>query len=367
MDATANEQLDLKFVDETLQKLGTKPQAVIPILQALQEHYRYLPQEALERVCELSQITPAEITGVSTFYTQFRHKPVGQHIISVCHGTACHVKGAGLVQDAFERHLQIPAGDDTDAAGLFTIEKVACLGCCTLAPVVQIDQLTYGHLTPGMIPGVLEDFLAQQDAKPKGEKANAGDDGRPRGEIRIGLGSCCIAQGSGQVHNAIERVLAESGAAAEIKPVGCVGMCHQTPLLELLPRDGEPQLYTKVGPDAAEALVLKHFKPKGIVRRVGHGVAKILDHLLSDETGGHVERHAADTRDGPICAFLGRQRHIATEYCGQINPTDYEEYTRHDGFVALQHCVNNLTPQQITEEVLDSGLRGRGVVDFPLG
>ncbi|MBN2293788.1 MAG: NAD(P)H-dependent oxidoreductase subunit E, partial [Pirellulales bacterium] len=367
MDATTNEQLDLGYVEEAVRKLGTEPQAVIPILQALQDHYRYLPQEALELVCELTEITPAEITGVSTFYTQFRHKPVGRHIIHVCHGTACHVKGAGLVHEAFERHLQITDGEDTDPSGMFTIEKVACLGCCTLAPVVQIDKSTYGHLTPAMIPGVVEDFLAQQDAKPKGEKAKGGDDGRPRGEIRIGLGSCCIAQGSGKVHNAIEQVLAESGAAADVKPVGCVGMCHQTPLLELVPKDGESRLFTKVDADAARALVLDEFKPKGLVRRVSHGVSKFLDRILTDEISDHVKRHEADTRDGPICAFLGRQRHIATEYCGQINPTDIDEYTRHDGFKALRHCINDLSPRQIVEEVQAAGLRGRGGGGFPTG
>ncbi|MEA1951225.1 MAG: NADH-ubiquinone oxidoreductase-F iron-sulfur binding region domain-containing protein, partial [Planctomycetota bacterium] len=238
---------------------------------------------------------------------------------------------------------------------------------CTLAPVVQIDQSTYGHLTPAMIPGVVENFLARQDAKPKGEKAKAEFDDRPRGEIRIGLGSCCIAQGSGKVHSAIEQVLAESGAAADVKPVGCVGMCHQTPLLELVPKDGESRLFTKVDADAARALVLDQFKPKGIVRRVGHGVSKLLDRILTDEPGNHVKRHEADTRDGPICAFLGRQRHIATEYCGQINPTDFEEYSRHDGFKPLRRCMNDLSPEQIVEEVQAAGLRGRGGGGFPTG
>ncbi len=99
--------LDLKFVDETVERLGRRTEAVIPILQAIQAHYRYLPREAMERVCKLTEITPATIAGVSTFYSQFRHRPVGKHIISVCHGTACHVKGSGLVQDALERHLKI--------------------------------------------------------------------------------------------------------------------------------------------------------------------------------------------------------------------------------------------------------------------
>ena len=253
---------------------------LIGILQEIQRHFGYLPAEGLAQIGLRMRIPLSRIYGVVSFYAQFYTSPRGRHTIRCCRGTACHVKGAGLVQEAFERHLEIPADDDTDPRGLFTIEKVACLGCCTLAPVVQIDGSTYGHLTPAMIPGVMEDFLAQQDAKPQGAAMRDRDvDNRPRGEIRIGLGSCCIAQGSGKVHKAIEQVLAESGAAAEVKPVGCVGMCHQTPLLELLSSDGQSRLYTKVDPEAARALVLDQFKPKGIVRRVGHGMAKLLDRI----------------------------------------------------------------------------------------
>ncbi len=124
--------LDLQFVDETIARLGGRREVVIPLLQAIQGHYRYVPREAIERVCARTEITPGEITGVATFYTQFRHRPVGKHIIHVCHGTACHVKGAGLVQDALARQLHLQDGEDTDPEGLFTLEKVACLGCCTL-------------------------------------------------------------------------------------------------------------------------------------------------------------------------------------------------------------------------------------------
>ena len=157
-------ELDLSFVDQAVSEIGRAPNHVIPLLQAIQTHYRYLPREALERVCQLTEITPAAITGVSTFYTQFRHRPVGRHMISVCHGTACHVKGSGLIQDALERHLKISNGEDTDADGLFTVQKIACLGCCTLAPVIQIDEATYGRLTPPMIPEVLADFLERADS-----------------------------------------------------------------------------------------------------------------------------------------------------------------------------------------------------------
>ncbi len=363
------EKLDLTFVAEAVRNLGTKPQAVIPILQAIQRRYGYLPQEALARVCELTEITPARITGVSSFYTQFRHRPAGRHIINVCHGTACHVKGAGAVHDAFLRRLDIRAGEDTDPDGLFTVAKVACLGCCTLAPVVQIDRITYGRLTPGTVSGAIDDFLAQQNAKPGEMRQQPLDDGRPRGEIRIGLGSCCVAQGSARVRDAIEKVLAESGAAATIKPVGCVGMCHQTPLVELVPNQSSPRLFAKVTPDAAGALVLEHFKPRGMVHRVGRRVGKLLDRLLTDEPGDPLQRHAADreARDAPICKFLGRQRRIATEYCGELNPTDFDEYARHDGFKALRRGLLEFSPAAIVEEIARSGLRGRGGGGYTTG
>src|SRR5512140_636651 len=117
--------LDLQFVDEAVERYGRDADAVIPILQALQDHYGYLPQEGLVRVCESTHIAPANVTGVSSFYDMFRLKPVGKHIIRVCRGTACHVTGAERVEEALRRELRIRNGDDTDARGEFTIEQVA--------------------------------------------------------------------------------------------------------------------------------------------------------------------------------------------------------------------------------------------------
>jgi NADH:ubiquinone oxidoreductase subunit E len=148
---------DTRFVDELVARHGRGKEAAIPILQAIQTHYRYLPDEALRRVCELTDITPAEISGTSTFYGQFRRSPVGKHIVRVCHGTACHVAGARQISDELRRHLQIPEGEDTDAQRLFTLEEVACLGCCSLAPVLMVDEHTAGRLTPSTAPAALED------------------------------------------------------------------------------------------------------------------------------------------------------------------------------------------------------------------
>ncbi len=140
--------LDLSFVDQAIAQHGRTREAAIPLLQAIQTHYRYLPDEALRRLCELTEITPAQIAGVSSFYGQFRRTPVGEHLVRVCHGTACHVSGARQITEELRRYLAIPEGADTDPAREFTIDEVACLGCCSLAPVLMVDGHTAGKLTP---------------------------------------------------------------------------------------------------------------------------------------------------------------------------------------------------------------------------
>ncbi|HEX9185902.1 MAG TPA: NAD(P)H-dependent oxidoreductase subunit E [Vicinamibacteria bacterium] len=140
--------IDLSFVDGLVERLGRGPEAAIPILQAIQEHYRYLPDEALRRVCDLTEITPAQLAGTSSFYARFRRSPVGRHVVKVCHGTACHVAGADQVHEELRRHLGIPPGADTDPRRLFTLDSVACLGCCSLAPVLMVGDETAGRLTP---------------------------------------------------------------------------------------------------------------------------------------------------------------------------------------------------------------------------
>ena len=105
--------IDLTFAEQTVARVGRKPDAVIPILQALQEHYGYLPEEALRRVCERSEITPAAIAGGASFYDMFRFSPTGKHVVRICRGTACHVAGAGRAEDAVRRLVKSPAGADT--------------------------------------------------------------------------------------------------------------------------------------------------------------------------------------------------------------------------------------------------------------
>ncbi|UCG34204.1 MAG: NAD(P)H-dependent oxidoreductase subunit E [Phycisphaerales bacterium] len=367
-DAQEAAPADLSFVDQAIKGIGRGPEAVIPILNAIQGHYHYLPEAALRHVCQTTEITPAQITGVASFYNHFRRMPGGRHSVKVCHGTACHVAGAQNITDEIRRYLRIDPGQDTDAERLFTVEKVACLGCCTLAPVVQIDGITYGHLTPDTAPAILEDFLAQSESE-------AGKhDGRPivklsaadkHGEIRVGLGSCCVAGGSGKVYTALQQALSETNAAAAIKRVGCVGMCHRTPLVEAITPDGTSSLYAGVNAADAKAIVRRHFKAPSITKRIGNAASALVDDLLSDHQRRFIAHHSIEVRDPPVAAFLGPQKHIATEHCGRLDPTDLDEYIRLDGFQAFERCVKELAPEQVIQEIERSGLRGRGGAGFP--
>jgi len=363
--------IDVSFVDKTIVKQGLGSEAVIPILQAIQSRYRYLPDEALRRVCELTEITPARITGVLSFYTQFRRSPVGRHLLRVCHGTACHVAGAPRITDEIRRELDMSDGADTDGTGEFTIEEVACMGCCTLAPVAQIDEVTYGHLSSDAVPDMLQAGReAAGDGAPRHRKAlpaKADGDGTPLGEIRVGLGSCCVAGGSGKVYEALQRAIAATGARATIKRVGCVGMCHQTPLVETVV-PGEPaSLYAGVGSQDAKAIVRRHFRAHGVGKRITNTVSTAVERLLQNGKCRPIDTRGIELRDPPVAAFLGPQKHIATEHCGHIDPTDLDEYLRHDGFQAYRKCVENLSSDEVIKEISRSGLRGRGGAGFPTG
>jgi NADH-quinone oxidoreductase subunit E len=137
---------DTGLLDEVIRKYSGKKGIMIPVLQETQLVYGYIPREAFEKLSRELHLNLADMYGVATFYAQFRLKPAGKNIIKVCHGTACHVQNAGSVTLALEEALKITSGETTPDR-LFTIESVACLGCCSLAPVMMIGGDTHGNLT----------------------------------------------------------------------------------------------------------------------------------------------------------------------------------------------------------------------------
>ncbi|WP_321316144.1 NAD(P)H-dependent oxidoreductase subunit E [Labilibaculum sp.] len=354
----------IDFVDGVVAEIGKEPDKVISILQAIQGKYNYLPESALKRVCETTTITEAQITGISTFYSQFRHQPVGKHIIRVCVGTACHVKGAKQVYDGFRRELGLEKGVDTDTENLFTVEEVACLGCCTLAPVVQIDDVTYGHVETGKVAEIIEDF---KNLAPSTEKIvrEVTEEGISQGEIRIGLGSCCIASGSSGVKEELERTLAENKIKVDVKQVGCVGVCNQVPMMEIHKNGEEAAYYTKINANEVGDIIEKHFRSESWMSRFKNRFYNYAENLTFSDIPKSSNRYNANEEHTPIAEFLKGQVNIATEYRGEIKPSDFEEYLTKHGFEAFKKCLNGISADEIISEIEKSGLKGRGGAGFP--
>ena len=145
-DDWMKDEVDLTLLDPLIRKYNGKKGNLIPLLQGTQDLYGYLPRTAFEKISRDTGLELSVMFGVATFYAQFRLKPVGKHIIKVCHGTACHVQNAKEISEALEEALNIKDGETTEDR-LFTLESVACLGCCSLAPVMMIGEQTYGKLT----------------------------------------------------------------------------------------------------------------------------------------------------------------------------------------------------------------------------
>jgi NADH-quinone oxidoreductase subunit E len=131
--------------------------ALIPLLQSAQETYGYIPESAIDLISQIVGIPAADIYGVITFYSQFRLKPMGRNIIKICDGTACHVNASSTIIKTIEGELKV-TNDETTDDGMFTLQKVACLGCCSLSPVVMINDETHGRLTPKKVKQLLKEY-----------------------------------------------------------------------------------------------------------------------------------------------------------------------------------------------------------------
>ncbi|MGM9755576.1 MAG: NAD(P)H-dependent oxidoreductase subunit E, partial [Parabacteroides sp.] len=352
-------------VDAIIERVGTSRRVIIPLLQALQAEFSYLPSDALQRVYERTEIDRTQMISVSTFYAQFRHIPYGRHIIKVCTGTACHVKGANNVYDAFRRELNMDEETITTADQQYSIEKIACLGCCALAPVVQIDEKIFGHVQPGRVKEVLDEF--QQYAQE--QEAQAADEAKepPIGEVRLGMENCCQASGTAAIYQAVLDASHELGIKVAIKPVSCVGACNQVPLIDVALPDGSIERYPNVKPEEIKEILLHHFKPASRLRRWKNALLNQVDMFHTDTTWDNILWKSEQERTGTINTFLSRQKRISTEGYGIISPLDIDEYMAHEGFAALEKAVTTMPRQAVIDTILQSGLRGRGGGGFPTG
>jgi len=144
----------LEGIQSELETFGKERNHLIPILQKIQETYHYLPTEAIQMVASHLDIPASEVYGVATFYNQFRFHPPGRNPVKICLGTACHVRGGDIILENFERKLEIREGETTPDKE-FSIERVACVGCCALAPVALVGETVHGHMAPSKVEGLV--------------------------------------------------------------------------------------------------------------------------------------------------------------------------------------------------------------------
>ena len=152
-----DKKINLSLIDPVLSEYKGVKGSLITILQKTQDVYGYLPQDAIKYISEVTEIPQSKIIRVATFYTQFRFEPVGKYMIMLCQGTACHVNGSKMIEQTVKEELGIEDGQTTPD-GLFSLKCVACLGCCSLSPVMMINSDTYGSLTPEKTKKILREL-----------------------------------------------------------------------------------------------------------------------------------------------------------------------------------------------------------------
>ena len=159
---------NFKSFNVDLWKYDGQAGALIPLLQSAQDTYGYISEKAIDYISHVTGIPSADIYGVVTFYAQFRTKPLGKYVVKVCNGTACHVNGAKTISNTINDELNIDY-EETSDDGSFSLLSVACIGCCSLAPVILINDETYGRLTPTKLRKILRSY--KQKAKKEAQSS----------------------------------------------------------------------------------------------------------------------------------------------------------------------------------------------------
>ena len=315
--------VDLSLMEGVLRKYQDDPTSLIMILQQAQSIYGYLPQEVIYHVAERTGNSPAKVMGVATFYSYFRLKPMGTYQIMLCDGTACHVNGSERIRTAITQELGIGNGETTED-GMFTLNEVACLGCCSLAPVMMINGDTYGNLTPEKTIKILRKLRQRESGQGI--------------RILVGQGSCGVSAGAARVAKVLSGHMTATDSFT-VETTGCIGMCYLEPIVDIY--EGDKLLHRLVRVTETDAL--------GIVEAVRkNDFSKLEAMFISDE----------DAR------FLKKQKRVALRNCGVVNPTSIDDYINHDGYKALDKALQ-MEPEQVIEEIKVSGLAGRGGAGFP--
>ena len=379
-----------------------KPRNLIAVLQRTQDLYGYLPMAALDEIAATMRVAQARVYGVATFYSQFRLKPQGEHVIRVCNGTACNVKGGDGLLDEFVAVLGIRPGETTED-GKVSLEQVACVGACGVAPAVVVDGEVHGRMTPKAVRKLATKLLAapkgaprlrlvkQKVAPTRGKtflqqccdqcKTREGSpcpefllcrledkschddpacvayraklrrlaehqDTQFIAHVSICKGLTCDAANGPAIRAAFDKELDKRGLGGKVDFVetGCQGLCEVGPIVQL----GAPleAFYCRVDPKDVPEIIDTHITG-----------AKRVERLL----------YAPACPTEATIPFYKLQVRRVLSNCGKIDPENIDEYIARGGYRSLLHALRESTPDQVIEQIVASGLRGRGGGGFPTG
>ncbi len=364
--------IDTAKVDAIVAKWDRDPHYVIEMLQDVQDEFRHLPEDALRHLSDSVEVPLRQIYHLATFFKAFSLEPKGEHVVQVCMGTACHVRGGERVLEAFERELGVARGKTT-ADQQYTVEDVRCVGCCSLAPVVQIDDQIHGDVNAGDVPRLLEKIGEAPGADAEEESSSyetaqtemyrtriepgtldeVAAEERERlagykGMLMVCAGTGCVAAKAFDIEEELEKELREQGLDGQylVVPTGCNGFCAMGPIVVLQP---EGVFYQKLNKVAVKRIVEQHLIG-------GEPVARYLHKVPGSKTPIPLQR------DIP---FFAKQELIALRNKGLIDPENIDSYIARGGYGALRKAVTTMTPEEVHDEVRRAALRGRGGGGFP--
>ena len=358
---------EIDTIHEIIEKWDRNPEYAIEMMQDIQDRYRHISKTAIDEICKKTGRQKAHLYHIATFYKAFTLVPRGETTVQVCLGTACHVKGGARILDSFERVLGVGTGETTPD-GKYTLEAVACLGACSIAPVVKIGDEVFGNVKAKDVEKLLKEApkakktekAAEERKKPAAGKkkkidldkiadAQAKRAAGYKKMLMVCTGTGCVSAKGFVIRDSLAEALKERKLDNDYLVVGtgCNGFCAMGPIIVVQP-DGT--FYQKVREkDIGE-----------IVDALTDG--KIVERLLhKDPVSGAVNEKMEEI------SFFSKQQLIALRNKGLIDPENIEHYIMRGGYKALEKVLGNMKPEEVRGEVTASGIRGRGGGGFPAG
>jgi len=316
---------------------------LIAALNKLQNQFGFLSRNSMEFLGEKMKLSLNEICAVASFYSSFRFEPGGKYIIEICIGTACHVKGAGRIYDAFYKLLNLNENKLCSADGLFSLKETACLGCCMMAPAVRIENSLYGPVKESDCSEIIETFLKSRNTKQKQNEKTGGST-----EFLLCDCSSCRAAGAGEIRDQLLHSLRNGIWDAGIKRTACSGNSEAAPMLCVEQKDGSVHSFFRVKPEDL-AGIIRTYAP---VRKLRGHFSGLFNRFEESFLGK--QKHLSENRSGS-----SRDIRLATEGAGFLDPLNLEEYQQEGGFQALEWAGKH-NSNEILDLLINSGLRGRG-------